>query len=37
MDKARNLGKDFLNKQIDQFNKECITGKGSGITITNNE
>ena len=37
MDIARNLGKDFLNKQIDQFNKECITGKGSGITLTNNE
>ena len=37
MDIARNLGKGFLNKQIDQFNKECITGKGSGITLTNNE
>ena len=34
-DISRNLGKVFLNKQIDRFNKEYITG--SGITLTNNE
>ena len=35
---ARNLGNDFLDKQISSFNKKYITGKGSGITIlTNNE
>ena len=31
-DTARNLGKNFLDKQIDKVNKEYITGKGSGIT-----
>ena len=34
-DLARDLGKNFLYKQIDMFNKEYITG--SGITLTNNE
>ena len=33
---ARNLGKHFLDKQIDKFNKEYILGKGSGITLINN-
>ena len=33
---ARNLGKNFLDKQIDKFNKEYIFGKGSGITLINN-
>ena len=36
-DIARSLGNDFLDKQIDKFNKEYITGKGSEITLTNNE
>ena len=36
-DIARNLGDNFLDKQIDKFNKEYITGTGSGITLTNNE
>ena len=35
--RVRDLGKDFLDKQINRFNKEYITGKGSGITLTNNE
>ena len=35
IDIARNLGKDFLDKQIDRFNKEYITG--SGIALANNE
>ena len=34
-DIGRNLGKNFLDKQIDKFNKKCITGLG--ITLTNNE
>ena len=34
-DIARNIGKIFLDKQIDRFNKEYITD--SGITLTNNE
>ena len=34
-DVDRNLGKNFLDKQIDKFNKKCITGLG--ITLTNNE
>ena len=34
-DIGRNLGKNFLYKQIDRFNKKCITG--SGTTLTNNE
>ena len=34
-DIARNLGKKLLDKQIDRFNKEYITG--SGITLTNYE
>ena len=34
-DTLRNLGKNFLDKQIDSFNKEYITT--SGITLTNNE
>ena len=36
-DIVKNLGKDFLNKQIDKFNKEYITGKGSRITLKNSE
>ena len=36
-DIARNLGKAFLDKQIDKFNKEYISGKDSGITLTNNK
>ena len=32
---ARNFGEDFLDMQIDKFNKEYITG--AGITLTNNE
>ena len=36
-DVVRNLEKDFLDKQVDKFSKEYITGKGSGITLTNNE
>ena len=36
-DVARNLGKDFLNKQVDKFSKEYITSKGSGIILTKNE
>ena len=34
-DITRNLGKKFLDKQIDRFNKEYIAV--SGITLTNNE
>ena len=34
-DIARNLEKNFLDKEIDTFNKEYITG--SGITLTNNK
>ena len=34
---ARNLRKNFLDEQIDKFNKEFIKDIGSGITITNNE
>ena len=35
---ARDLGKDFLDKQIDKFNKDYITNEGcSGIMLTNNE
>ena len=34
-DVVRNLGKDFLNEQVDKFSKEYITG--SGITLTKNE
>ena len=34
-DLARGFGKVFLDKQIDRFNKEYITG--SGITLTKNE
>ena len=30
-DIARNLGKNFIDKQIDRFNKEYITS--SGITL----
>ena len=36
-DMVRDLAKDFLDKQVDMFSKEYITGKGSGITLTNNE
>ena len=36
-DVVTNLEKDFLDKQVDKFSKEYITGKGSGITLTNNE
>ena len=35
---ARDLGKDFLDKQIDKFNKDYITNEScSGIMLTNNE
>ena len=34
-DIAKNLGKIFLDKQIDRFDKEYIAG--SGITLANNE
>ena len=34
-DIAKNLGKNFLDKQVDRFNKEYIPG--SRITLTNNE
>ena len=37
MDLPRNLGKEFLNQQIDKFNKEYISGNGSEITLTDNE
>ena len=37
MDLPRNLGKEFLNQQIDKFNNEYIAGNGSGITLTDNE
>ena len=36
-DIARSLGKNFLDKQIDTFNKEHVIRKGSGVTITNNK
>ena len=36
-DIARSLRKDFLDKQMDKFNKEYPLGKGSGIMPTNNE
>ena len=36
-DIARNLGKAFMDKKIDKFNKEYISGKDSGITLTNNK
>ena len=32
---AKNLEKKILDKQMDQFNQEYITG--SGVTLTNNE
>ena len=31
---ARDVGKNVLDKQIDRFNKECMTSPG--ITLTNN-
>ena len=34
-DVVRNLGKDFLDEQVDKFSKEYITG--SRITLTKNE
>ena len=34
-DIATNLGKKFLDKQIDKFSKECITDLG--ITLTSKE
>ena len=34
-DIARNFGKNYLDKQIDRFNKEYKTG--SGITLRNDE
>ena len=34
---VRDLARDFLDKQVDMFSKEYKTGKGSGITLTNNE
>ena len=34
---ARILGKDFVDKQIDKFNKEYTTREGSGITLTKNK
>ena len=36
-DILRDLGKDFLHKPIDMFNKKYIWQKGSGITLTKNE
>ena len=36
-DMTRNFGKYFLDKKIDKFNKEYITGKDSGTTLTNNK
>ena len=36
MDLPRNLGKEFLNQQIDKFNNEYIAGNGSEITLTDN-
>ena len=36
-DIARNLGKNVLDKHLDKFDKEFITNRGSGITLTNNE
>ena len=36
-DIAGNLGKDFLEKQIDRFNKEYITGKCSEAALTKME
>ena len=36
-DIAINLEKYFLDKQIDKFNKEYISDKGSGMTLTKNE
>ena len=36
-DLAKSLIKDFLDKQVDKFNKEYIKGEGSEITLTNNE
>ena len=36
-DIARSLRKDFLDKQMDKFNKEYLLGKGLGIMPTNNE
>ena len=36
-DIARSLWKDFLDKQIDKFNKEYITVEGSGKTLSINE
>ena len=36
-DIARNLGKYFLDKQIDKFKNIYITGNGSEITLINNE
>ena len=35
-DIARNLGKDFLDKQINNFKKDYIKGEGSGKTRTCN-
>ena len=29
--------KNFLDKHLDKFDKEFITSRGSGITLTNNE
>ena len=37
IDIAKDLRKDFLDKQIDRHNKEYITGKYSGITLAKNE
>ena len=36
-DIARSLGKNFLDKQIDTFNKEHVIRKDSGVTLTNNK
>ena len=36
-DIAGNLGKDFLKKQTDRFNKEYITGKCSETALTKME
>ena len=37
IDIARDLAKDFLDKEIDHFDKKYLTGKGSRLTLTNNE
>ena len=36
-DIAGNYAKDFVDKSIDMFNKNDLTGEGSAIMLTNNE